>query len=320
MKPKLICTLVLSTFFLIPSAATAGKAKVTGPIAWGYASHGPIDVKPTLMKRPAPTVHLGRGALVAIMGTKSVKKGSTIAVRAIDPAGLTSALGVVPSEQIENIPLDRYPSDKDLLKLIGGVYLDDVTTSNAEIARYLVQQGKQEPALVCFIGAAILPQARLQVFFFSQGKPVLGPFIEFPTSELKMAITSIEVQDLMGDGNECLVTHEPFVIQTDNQGVNFVVRRIEGRELQTLWRAPLEFRNTASYPPKVHILAPPEENIGNPGTRAEGKVVFRERGALREPAWKGKVSFYVVGREDPVDSVNVEKLCPWDGNKFAPLR
>ncbi len=203
---------------------------------------------------------------------------------------------------------------------MGGVYLDDVTTSNAQIARYLVRQGNQEPALVCFIGASILPQARLQAFLFSQGKYCPGPFIEFPTSEIKMAITSIEVQDLLGDGNECLVTHEPFVIQSDNQGVNLIIRRIEGQGLKTLWQAPIQYRNTASYPPKLHLLQPPEENIGNPGTRAEGTVEFREHGVLSEPVWKGKVSFYVVGREDALDSVNVEKLCPWDGSKFAPLR
>jgi len=320
MKIKLLCTLILGAWVLIPSAARAGKDKITGPIGWGYASHGPIDVKPTLMRRPAPTVHLGRGALVAVMGTNSLKFGATARVRAVDPANLTSAIGIVESGEIENIPLDRYPSDQELMNLMGGIYLDDVTASNTQIARYLVRQGKLEPALVCFIGGSILPQARLQVFLFEQGKFVPGPFIEFPTSELKMAITSIEVQDLVGDGNECLVTHEPFVIQTDNQGVNFIIRQIQGREIKTLWQAPIQFRNTASYPPKLHILQPPEDNIGLPGTRAEGTVEFREHGNLREPVWKGKISFLVVGREEAIDSANVEKLCPWDGSKFAPLR
>ncbi len=76
MKTKLLCTLILGACFLIASAARAGKEKITGPVGWGYASHGPIDVKPTLMKRPAPSVHLGRGALVAILSTKSGKNGS----------------------------------------------------------------------------------------------------------------------------------------------------------------------------------------------------------------------------------------------------
>jgi hypothetical protein len=320
MKIKPLCTLVLVAFSLIPPAVKAGKDKITGPTGWGYASQGPIDVKPTLMRRPAPTVHLGRGALVAVMGTKSGKKGTIARVRAVDPANLRPQIGMVQSGEIENIPLDRYPSDQELLKLVGGVYLDDVTASNAQISRYLVRQGKQEPALLCFIGASILPQARLQVFLFEQGKLVPGPFIEFPTSELKMAITSIEVQDLVGDGNECVVTREPFVIQTDNQGVNFILRRIEGKEIKALWQAPIQFRHTAAYPPKLQILQPPEENIGKPGTRAEGTVEFRDHGALHEPVWKGKVSFFVVGREDAIDSVNVEKLCPWDGSKFAPLR
>ena len=47
---------------------------------------------------------------------------------------------------------------------------------------------------------------------------------------------------------------------------------------------------------------------------------FRVRGKVSQPVWKGKVELYVFGREKPVQSVSIEKVCPWDGKKFAPLR
>ena len=124
----------------------------------------------------------------------------------------------------------------------------------------------------------------------------------------------------MGDGNECLVTHEPFKSQTHYDGVNMVIRRMEADNFKTLWQAPLEFRNLASFPPKVQKLDPPEKNIGTPGTITTGKVEFRARGHMSEPFWKGTIAFYVQGRAAPIDTVTYEKLCPWDGSKFTPLR
>jgi len=116
------------------------------------------------------------------------------------------------------------------------------------------------------------------------------------------------------------VTHEPFKHQTHEDGVNMVIRKIEGATLETLWQAPLEFRNLASFPPKFQKLDPPENNIATPGTITSGTVEFRARGHVSEPFWKGTIAFYIQGREKPLDTVTYEKLCPWDGSKFAPLR
>jgi hypothetical protein len=78
--------------------------------------------------------------------------------------------------------------------------------------------------------------------------------------------------------------------------------------------------NLASFAPKLQILTPPERNIGAPGTVTKGNVEFRSRGRISEPLWKGKVEFFAFGREQPVETVTIEKLCPWDGMIFSPLR
>jgi hypothetical protein len=136
---------------------------------------------------------------------------------------------------------------------------------------------------------------------------------------MQAAITDLEIRDLVGDGNECLITREPFSFGPRNEGVNLVIRRIVAGAFQTLWRAPVEFRNLASFAPKMRMLAPPEKNIGAPGTVTKGDVDFRPRGRTTDLVWKGKVEFYVVGREQPVETVDLEKTCAWDGTKFTAL-
>jgi hypothetical protein len=51
-----------------------------------------------------------------------------------------------------------------------------------------------------------------------------------------------------------------------------------------------------------------------------GDVTYVANGQGQTPVWKGKVEFFVINREKPLDSVNLEKACPWDGKEFAPLR
>ncbi|HEV2349577.1 MAG TPA: hypothetical protein VG028_07000 [Terriglobia bacterium] len=312
-------------FFLVaqllqPASAAARGKKTEPPVGWGYASHGPIDVRPGLLNRNAPILRLGRGALVVILKDKSGKGKSSLKVRAVNPATLETVTGWVEKNSIESRPWGDFPPDDELLKQLGGEYLQDITTSNARVARYLIRQGNQDPALACFIGAQILPSARLQFFQKSGGIYLPRAFIDFPSSEMKFAILDLEVRDLLGDGNECLITHEPFRIQAKEDGVNLVIRRLEVNELITLWKTPLQFRNTASYLPHTQILEPPEINIGVPGTVTSGSVEYRARGQVSEPVWKGKVDFFVVGRDEPIDTVKIEKACPWDGFKFAPLR
>lgn len=319
MKSKILFALLISVYFLFPSVGRAEKKHAAAPTSWGYVVRGAnVEAKPGSHK-PA-LLRLGRGALVTILEEKSQRSTPWTRVRAIDPAVLEPVLGWVDSSMIEIAPPSQYPSDAELLKQLGGAYLEDLTASSAQIVRYVMRQGQRGPALVCFIGTRALPQTRLQIFQSSNGKFNPGPYIEFPSSEIQSAISSIEVLDLAGDGNDCLVTHEPFKTQTHYDGVNMVIRKIDGDNLKTLWQAPLEFRNLASFPAKLQKLDPPENSIGTPGTITTGTVEFRARGHISEPFWKGKIAFYIPGRDEPIDTVTLEKLCPWDGAKFARLR
>lgn len=320
MNSKFLIASFLVVQVLLPAGATAKGKKVETPVGWGYASHGPVSVRPGLLNRNNPILNLGRGALLTILEDKSAKGKTSIKVRAVNPATLETVTGWVEKSAIESQPWGNYPTDAELLKQLGGDYLQDFTRSNAQIVRFILRQGQKDPALICFIGAAILPNARLQVFQKSGAKYIPGAYLDFPVSEMQFAITDMEVRDLLGDGNECLITREPFRIQAEDDGVNLVIRRLEVNELVTLWKAPIEFRNRASYSPRLQILAPPEMNIGTPGTSTSGKVEYKARGSVSEPAWKGKVDFFVVGREDPVNTVKIEKTCAWDGFKFAPLQ
>ncbi len=238
----------------------------------------------------------------------------------VDLDTLTPRMGWVDSSDIQNIPLDQFPTDIELLKQLDGEYLDDFVSSHIEVARFLVRQGGQESALACILGSPKLPHSRLQIFRRSQGKFAADIFSEFPFSEIKAGIIAMEVLDLVGDGNECLVTHEPFDLLQEVRGVNLVIRRIGGGQFEKLWEAPLEYRNLASFPPRLQILKPPDKNIGAPGTVTTGTVNFLGRGIVREPLWKGKIEFHAFGREEPVESVSFEKVCGWDGKKFAPLK
>jgi hypothetical protein len=319
MKFKFPKVFFLAALFLLPAHGAAKKKKVEAPIGWGYAAGGSLEIRPSFLNKNKPVVKLGKGALVSILEEKSDKSKPSMKVRAVNPATLEPVTGWADSSGIERQPTSEYPSDQELLKQLGGEYLQDFTASNAEIARFLLRQGNQPPALACFIGARILPSARLQIFHISAGKYVPGAFIEFPTSELHFAITDLEVRDLVGDGNECLITHEPFRIQAEDDGVNLVIRRLEVGQLVTLWKVPIQFENKASYLPRHQVLTPPESNIGAPGTATSGTVEYQKRGSISEPVWKGKVDFFVFGRDEPVDTVKIEKKCPWDGFKFAPL-
>jgi len=137
---------------------------------------------------------------------------------------------------------------------------------------------------------------------------------------MQAGITSLEIRDLAGDGSDWVITKEPFREQARTYGTNLAIRKIVDGAFQTVWQAPIEFHNLSQYRPKMEILQPPEQNIGAPGTVTKGEVTFRSHGKGEEPVWKGKVEFFVFGRDEAVDSVKIEKACPWNGKEFAPLR
>ena len=129
-----------------------------------------------------------------------------------------------------------------------------------------------------------------------------------------------EARDLLGDGKECFITREPFRQGPGVVGMNMVIRRLEGRNFRTLWTAPLESRNLASFPPELQILHPLERNAGAPGTVTKAEVEFQQAGKNYIPVWKGRVEFFGVGQDRPINEVHVTKACEWNGFQFEPLR
>lgn len=319
MRPqRLLIPFLVATSVAAVAQNLASERQPASPIGWCLAKADRLEVASKPADRKKILVHLGRGALLTAYQVKQAAGRSWTRVRAIDPAKLTPEMGWVDSSQVEFLPLSQFPIDSELLKLLGGPYLDDFTATHTSLARYVVRRAGGDPYLVGFLGSPIFPNARLQVFVRAAGWLTLGPYLEVPFAEMQSGIRHVEVRDLLGGGNECLITREVFFAGPENQGVNLVVRTIAAEGFKTLWKAPVEFRNLGTYPPKLQILSPPEKNIGTPGTVTKGDVEFRLRGKVSEPVWKGRVEFYAVGRE-PVESVPLEKVCAWDGSKFAPL-
>jgi len=315
-----VLSLLIVTYALVSVCASVAEKKPPIPTGWCYVAKEAVDAKPSPSERKKATLRLGRGAVVPAFETKQARGSNWAKVRVVDPAKLTAETAWVESSKIETLPPNQFPPDSELLKLLGGTYLEDFTAANMAIARFLIRQGDREPALVCFVGSPKFPNARLQVFLRSPQGFALGPYLEFPFSEMQAGITSLEVRDLLGDGNECLVIREGFNLGIETRGVNMVIRKLEAGAFTVLWKAPVEFNNLASFPPRVQTLAPPEKNIGLPGTVTKGEVEFRARGRISEPVWKGKVEFHALGRDEPVDTLRIEKVCAWDGTKFAPLQ
>ncbi len=318
LRPTFLFLAVISYGVRLPAAPQ--DRKPPAPSQWCYAASARLEVRAKPADRKEPILTLGQGALAPGFDTKQAGKRAWIRVQAVDPARMRSVTGWVDSTQIEFVPAREFPPDDDVRKLLGGAYLDDFTAAHTTVARYLLRQSGKDPVLLCYVGGGALPQTRLQVFLPSDGKFSPGPYIEFPFAEIVSPIVDLEVRDLLGDGNECFITHEPFGMSLGSSGVNMVIRRIETDTIQILWKAPLEERNLASFPPKMQILQPPESNIGNPGTVTKGEVEFRASGPQTELVWKGKVEFHAWGREEPIESIPFEKTCTWDGKKYATLK
>jgi hypothetical protein len=318
-QTQITIMVLLTCLSFVP--ATLGKEKETPkPTAWGYVRGQSAEARlQTPGNKPAVT-RLGHGALVAVLDSDSKGSAGSVRIGVVEPATLNPQIGSVDPSQIEIMGLDKFPSDAELLQLVGGRFLEDLIAAGTRVVRFLIRQGDQPPALLCLLGGSDLPYTQLQVFLPSLGKLVAGPSLTFPTSEMQVGLAAVEVRDLLGDGNECFISREPFSFGLESGGANYLIRRIEDGGLKVLWKAPIEFRNLALFPPNPEVAKPPEENIGAPGTISRATIEFRTRGNVSQPVWKGKVELYVFGREKPVQSVSIEKVCPWDGKRFAPLR
>jgi hypothetical protein len=301
-------------------AFSAEEDKGPQPIGWIYVKADVLDMTLKPGARKDKSEHLTYGTLAPVFKITEKNGMKWAQIRILNLSTARPQVGWVESDRAEILPADSYPSDADLLGRLGEPYVDDFTARHTDVARFLVRQEQSAPLLLCYVFAGPLPTAKLVAFTASQGRYVPGASLDFPISEMHAGITGLEIRDLLGDGNECVISREPFRAGPETRGLHLVIRRIEGDKFRILWQAPVEFRNLAEFRSKVEILQPPEKNIGAPGTTTTGEVTFRQTGNQQEPVWKGKVEFFLFGREKPVDSVSVEKACPWDGKEFAPLR
>jgi hypothetical protein len=298
----------------------AKEGNLPQPIAWCYVRAGPVQLMRKVTRRTTGSLSLSRGTLAAVLKTESKNGRNRALVRVTNLSTLAAVTGWVDSSQVEIIPIDRFPNDQELLRQLGGEYQDELVESKVAVARWLVRQGHSGTALVCFVASLVLPASRLVAFFPAQANFIPGPSLEFPFSEMKPGILFGEVRDLLGDGEECLITREPFRQGPASEGVNLVIRRLEAASFKTLWSAPIESTNLSSFPPKLEILQPPENNAGAPGTVTKGEVEFQQRGKSYIPVWKGEVEFFAPGQDKPLKSVNVTKACAWNGSEFEPLQ
>jgi hypothetical protein len=290
------------------------------PIAWCYVQEGPLEIMQRALGRRTKPLSVARGALVPVLRTESKNGRNRAMLRITDLSTLNPVDAWVDPSKVEIVPIDRFPSDAELLRQLGGEYQDDFTLSKVALARWLVKQGNSSPALVCLVVSVMLPASRLVAFLPRGGNFTPGPWLEFPFSEMKPGILSAEVRDLLGDGIECLITHEPFRKGPELFGVNIVIRRLERGNFRTLWSAPLESRNLDFFPSELQILHPLEKNAGAPGTVTKAEVEFQPHGKMYIPVWKATVEFHAVGQDKPLDSVKVTKACAWNGSEFEPLR
>jgi hypothetical protein len=313
----------LGLFLITSTAAVRGLfAKEIDhhqPIAWCYVHEGPLELVRKAGGRKTASLSLGRGMLAPVLKTESKNGRVRAMLRITDLATLNPVEGWVDSSKAEIIPLERFPSDAEVLRQVSIEPPDSSTGWSAAVARWLVKQGDSGTALVCFVAGFGQPVSRLVAFLPDGGKYVLGTLLEFPFSGMKPGIVSGEVRDLLGDGAECLITHEPFRAGPATFGVNIVIRRLDRGNFSTLWTAPLESQNLEFFPRETTILQPLEKNAGASGTVTKGEVEFQPHGKMYIPVWKATVEFFKVGQDKPIESVKVTKACPWTGSQFEPL-
>ena len=289
------------------------------PIAWCYVQEGPLELMQRALGRRTKPLSVGHGTLAPVLKTESKNGRERALVRVTDLSTLEPVDGWVDSSKAEIVPIDRFPSDEELLRQLGSEYRDDFTLSKIALARWLVKQGNSGTALVCLVASVALPASRLVAFLPRGGNFTLGPWLEFPFSDMKPGILSAEVRDLIGDGVQCLITREPFRKGPEILGVNMVIRRIQRGDFTTLWRAPLKSRNLGSFPRDIQKLQPPEKNVAAPGTVTNAEVEFQTSGKITIPVWKATIGFFAVGQDKPIDSVKVSKACAWNGSEFEPV-
>ncbi len=317
MKARAIGFAVAALVLLAPVAEAGKKPQLVG---WGYAAGGPVEVYDRLSFHPNLIRALGRGALFGIYAEKEKGGKSWTEIMTVKPSTLEETLGWVESSQLKVFPAGRFPADADLFLLAGPPFTDDTVAASTAVTRLLLQRSSGDPVLVYLFESSGLANLRLQFMTAASEGYAAGPYLEFPNAEMRSPFSDLETKDAVGDGNECLISHESFSLGAQNQGVRMAVRRFEGGAIKTLWTAPLEYTNLSSYDPQPHKLAPPEKNVGAPGTVTNATVDFATNNGKPEIIWSATIEFHIFGREKPVDTLKVEKHCKWTGDRFEPIQ
>lgn len=302
--------------------ALSKEKKPTGPpkpIGWAYVNDGPRDFSGTTFDLHKVKRKISVGSLLPVFKTKEENGETYGRVLSLNFENGYSEEGWVKIAPKELKPAGAFPLDGDLIPLLGGSYLDDVVADRTEVARYLVHQAQGPDLLLCYLLTGQLMMAKLVVFIPANGKFTPAGSVDIPIAEALNGIASLETRDLVGDGNDCIISKENFRNLLDTAGTNLVIRRVVAGELQTVWQVPVKFKNLSQYNSELRILQPPASNIGAPGTVTTGDVTYKPEGKGQTPVWKGKVEFFIINHEKALDSVSIERSCPWDGNKFAPL-
>jgi hypothetical protein len=315
--------LLLAVLSTLPTAV-AGKEKPPPepkrPIGWLHLDDDTHKFSASEDDFQRVRRKLAMGLLLPVYKTKERSGAHLAQVRIVNLEQGKTELGWTEAKLDDIKPTEFYPTDDDLLRLLGPEYYDDSVTSQTDIARYLVRQPRGAPVLLCYVMTAPYSLAKLVVYAPNPIKLAATSMVSVPISEIEAGISSIEIRDLLGNGTDCIVMNQHFRDQAQTLGVQMFIRRIVDGKLQDLWQAPTRYKNLSEYGARVDILQPPERNIGMPGTVTTGEVTFVANGKMREPHWKGKVDFYVIGREKVFDSVDIDKTCPWNGQTFAPLK
>ena len=91
-------------------------------IAWCYVHEGPLELERKAIGRRTTSLSLDRGALVAVLRTESKNGRERALVRVTDLSTLNPIDGWVNASHAEIVPLDRFPSDQELLRQLGSEY------------------------------------------------------------------------------------------------------------------------------------------------------------------------------------------------------
>ena len=95
------------------------------PIAWCYVQEGPLELMQKALGRRTKPLSLGRGALAPVVKIES-KNGRTRALlRITDLATLNPVDVWVDTSKVEIVPIDRFPSDEELLRQLGVAVIVD---------------------------------------------------------------------------------------------------------------------------------------------------------------------------------------------------